>query len=60
MASSIESASHARCEYLEIVDPHSLESLTLVDRSRGARALIAVQFGVTRLIDNAALTTIKV
>lgn len=52
----IDSASEAVCEYVEIVDPQNLESLTTVEPSRGARALVAVQFGVTRLIDNAALT----
>lgn len=60
MAASIESASDARCEYVEIVDPQSLETLDSVEPSRGARALIAAQFGATRLIDNAALTAINI
>ena len=55
MIQRIESASEARCEYVEIVNPKSLEPLTSVHSSLGARALIAAQFGATRLIDNASL-----
>lgn len=58
MMQHIESASEARCEYVEIVNPKSLEPLTSIQPSLGARALIAAQFGATRLIDNASLITI--
>jgi len=42
-----------RLDYLEIVDPHSLEPLDRIDRP--ARALVAAHVGDVRLIDNLAL-----
>jgi len=53
MRASIEAAEPAQLDYLEIVDPMTLESLTSV--KRGARACLAVRIGKCRLIDNLAL-----
>jgi len=44
----------ARCEYLEIVEPDTLDRLVAIDRR--AIALAAVWFGDVRLIDNTELT----
>ena len=44
-----------RLEYLELVDPHSLEPVEKVDASQGARMLIAAQVEKVRLIDNVAI-----
>ncbi len=41
-------------DYIEVVDPESLESLDRIESS--ARALLAVQVGPARLIDNRSLT----
>ncbi len=50
---SITSRSIARLDYLEIFDPHTLQR---VHKARpGAHVALAVFFGKTRLIDNAAL-----
>jgi pantoate--beta-alanine ligase len=57
MVDLIQAESEARCDYVEIVDPESLLPLGSLDPARGARALVAVKFGETRLIDNAALGT---
>ena len=44
-----------RLEYLELVDPQSLEPVEEVDSARGARMLIAGQVEKVRLIDNVAI-----
>jgi pantoate--beta-alanine ligase len=44
----------AKLDYLEIVDPDSLETVT--DLSRGALVAIAARIGTTRLIDNLLLS----
>jgi pantoate--beta-alanine ligase len=49
----IQSASLARVDYVEIVDPDSLVPLTKIDRQ--VLVALAVFFGVTRLIDNVCL-----
>lgn len=49
----LESAPGARVDYVEVVDPDTLEPLTTVDRQ--LLAAIAVFFGRTRLIDNLCL-----
>ena len=42
-------------EYLELVDPVTLEPLATVDPARGARLLVAAKVESVRLIDNVAL-----
>jgi pantothenate synthetase len=42
-----------RLDYAEVVDPHDLTPLTVIDRD--ARLVIAARLGRTRLIDNLAL-----
>ena len=49
---SIESAG-ARVDYVEIVEPESLQPVTRAET--GSRMLVAAYLGATRLIDNAAL-----
>jgi pantoate--beta-alanine ligase len=44
----------AQLEYLEVVNPDTLEPVT--DVSRGALVAVAAVFGTTRLIDNILLT----
>jgi pantothenate synthetase len=44
----------AKLDYLEIVDPDSLEAVS--DLSRGALVAIAARIGTTRLIDNLLLS----
>lgn len=52
--SLIADAPHARIDYIEIVDPHTLER---VDRVKGpALMALAVHVGKSRLIDNRVLT----
>jgi len=53
MRASIEAAGPAQIDYLEIVDPVTLEPLARVER--GTRACLAVRIGKCRLIDNLAL-----
>ncbi len=60
-AAALEAAMRSRCaaaggevEYAVVVDPDTLDALSEVGPS-GARALLAVRFGRTRLIDNAPL-----
>ena len=45
-----------RVEYLTIVNPTTLEPITTIIDGEGARALVAVQIGETRLIDTMDLT----
>ena len=53
MRASIESAGPCGIDYLEIVDPVTLEPVELI--TTGARACLAVRIGRCRLIDNLAL-----
>jgi pantoate--beta-alanine ligase len=53
MRDIIDSASSARIDYIEIVDPESLESMEKIDCR--AVAVLAVYIGATRLIDNMIL-----
>lgn len=48
----ISSAADARPDYIEAVDPESLEALSRVDAERGVAIALAVFFADTRLIDN--------
>ena len=48
----VTSASLAKIDYLEIVDPNTLEPLREFSKEVGYRIIIAVFFGKTRLIDN--------
>ncbi len=59
MIDLIEGESETTCEYVEIVDPRRLEQLAIIHPDRGARALVAVQFSATRLIDNLSLTNVN-
>ena len=43
-------------EYLTIVNPATLEPITAIIDGKGARALVAVRVGETRLIDTMDLT----
>lgn len=47
-----QAAPDGRIDYVEIVDPHSLEFLERIDPATGAVVLLAVFFGEVRLIDN--------
>lgn len=49
----LEVAPEARLDYVEVFDPDTLQSLKLA--KRGGHLALAVYFGKTRLIDNAAL-----
>jgi pantoate--beta-alanine ligase len=42
-------------EYIELVDPETLEPVDSVDPARGARLLVAARVGGVRLIDNIAI-----
>ncbi|HLO04070.1 MAG TPA: pantoate--beta-alanine ligase [Symbiobacteriaceae bacterium] len=53
MIARIEAAPLARIDYVEIVDPLTLQPVTRLDES--ALAALAVRFGSTRLIDNLRL-----
>lgn len=57
MITLIQAESEARCDYVEIVDANTLLPLKSLESGKNARALVAVHFGETRLIDNAALGT---
>ncbi len=48
----ISSAADARPDYIEAVDPETLESVSHVDEKRGVAIALAVFFADTRLIDN--------
>ncbi|MEM7015611.1 MAG: pantoate--beta-alanine ligase [Verrucomicrobiota bacterium] len=50
IASHISSAALAKIDYIELVDPDTLENLDQIDRQ--LLAAVAVFFGKTRLIDN--------
>jgi len=50
----IEVHPDAVIDYIEIFDPETIESLTVVDSP--ARMALAVKIGKTRLIDNTLLT----
>ncbi len=50
----IEAAPHTRIDYIEIVDPHTLESVVAVDGP--VLLALAVHVGRSRLIDNRILT----
>jgi pantoate--beta-alanine ligase len=49
----IRAAGPAEIQYVEIVDPETLEPLSTIDRS--ARICLAVRIGTCRLIDNVAV-----
>ncbi|HNQ24117.1 MAG TPA: pantoate--beta-alanine ligase [Phycisphaerae bacterium] len=53
MRKLIEAAGAGRIDYIDIVDPETLEPMAVVDRA--ARACLAVWIGKCRLIDNVAL-----
>ncbi len=53
MRKTIMAAGPANIDYIEFVDPDSLESLSVIDRP--ARICLAVRIGETRLIDNLAV-----
>lgn len=48
----ISTATDARPDYIEAIDPESLQPLIQVDEKRGVTMALAVSFGDTRLIDN--------
>lgn len=50
MRELIDGVASSRIDYIAIVDPDSLEPVTVIDRD--VRALLAVYIGTTRLIDN--------
>ncbi|WP_041286034.1 pantoate--beta-alanine ligase [Desulfomonile tiedjei] len=54
MRDRVEQEPSAQIDYIELVDPRTLENLDHVDRS-GALAILAVRIGKTRLIDNMLL-----
>ena len=47
-----EQAPEGRIDYIEIVDPETLDPLDAIDAGAGAALLLAVFFGEVRLIDN--------
>ncbi len=51
---SLESA--VKCDYVEVADADTLESLAVIEPERRAVALVAARVGSTRLIDNLLLT----
>lgn len=53
MRVTILRAGPSAIDYIEIVDPNSLESMMIIDRP--ARICLAVRIGSTRLIDNVAV-----
>mgnify|MGYP001554714250 CR=1 FL=1 len=54
MKSIIKTASGAKIDYMEIIDAHTLEAVTTVERD--VAIALAVYIGKTRLIDNIILT----
>ena len=52
----IQSVSAAILDYAEVADAETLERLDVLTPGRAAVGLLAVRFGLTRLIDNALLT----
>ncbi len=53
MTSVIRKEKHAKVDYVSIVDPHTLEDVSLIDEK--AIAVAAIWIGNTRLIDNIIL-----
>jgi len=52
---TVQSEPKANLDYAEVADALTLEPLTAISPGEPARALLAVRFGATRLIDNMAL-----
>lgn len=56
LSATVESERSANIDYVAVADPETLAPLDVVPSNGAARALLAVRFGNTRLIDNASLS----